>query len=247
MSVEQIPLRKVALVTGAARGIGREIAQVLSEEGIAVASADLGDVDSAQPLAGSGHTEHRVDVRSEDSCKSLVAEVLAHHGRIDYLVNNAGIVRRGPASEMSELDFKDVIEVNLVGAFLMCQAVYGALTDSRGSIVNIGSTNGFIAVPNTVGYCVSKAGIMHLSRVLALEWGSHGIRVNSVAPTIVATEMTSDVRADPTYMKEKLSSIPLGRMATPRDVANAVKFLVSEDAQMVTGQTIFVDGGVVVR
>jgi NAD(P)-dependent dehydrogenase (short-subunit alcohol dehydrogenase family) len=162
-------------------------------------------------------------------------------------VNNAGIVRRGPAATMSVEDFTTVLDINLTGTFRMSQAAYPALKETRGSVVSIGSTNGHIAVLNTVGYCVSKAGVMHLMKVLALEWAPDGIRLNAVGPTIVPTDMTSDIRVDPAYMADKMGSIPLGRMAEPQDVANAVAYLLSDASAMTTGHTIFVDGGATIH
>lgn len=239
---------RVALVTGAARGIGAQVARTLAGRGATVAQADVTDVSvwAAAPLDGA-HSRHQVDVRSAASCAALVAEVLARHGRIDHLVNNAGVVRRAPAATMAEEDFTTVLDINLTGTFRMCQAAYPALRRARGSVVNLGSTNGHIAVVNTVGYCVSKAGVMHLARVLALEWATDGIRLNAVGPTIVPTDMTSDVRDDPAYLADKLASIPLGRMAQPQDVANTVAYLLSDASAMTTGQTIFVDGGATIH
>jgi len=237
---------RVALVTGAARGIGAVIAATLAERGATVAQADVLPLDSWEAGLDGAHSRHVVDVRSEESCRALVAEVLGAHGQLDHLVNNAGIVRRGSAAETSPEEFSTVLDVNLTGTFRMAQAAYPALRATSGSVVNIGSTNGHIAVLNTVAYCVSKAGVMHLARVLALEWAPDGIRVNAVGPTIVPTDMTADVRADPAYMADKMASIPLGRMAESQDVADTVTYLLSPAAGMVTGQTVFVDGGVTI-
>ncbi|MFS8204245.1 SDR family NAD(P)-dependent oxidoreductase [Streptomyces sp. CWNU-52B] len=241
---------RVALVTGAARGIGAAIATRLAELGATVAAADLLPEDQWQDSLPDGgpHTRHHLDITSVRSCRRAVDEVVAAHGKLDHLVNNAGIVSRGPAATISEEDFGRVIDVNLTGTFRMSQAAYPALRSAGGaSVVNIGSTNGHIAVLNTLAYCVSKAGVMHMARVLALEWAPDGIRVNAVGPTIVPTAMTQDVRADGDYMAEKMASIPLGRMAGPRDVALTVAHLLSPAAAMTTGQTVFVDGGAVIH
>ncbi len=240
---------RVALVTGAAQGIGAVIAQTLSDRGARVALADLQPTDSWSHSLGLGdrHTRHTVDVTRSSSTDALVADVLAEYGRLDHLVNNAGIVRRGPAAELTDEQFTQVLDVNLVGTFRMCRAAYPALREHSGTVVNIGSTNGHIAVLNTLGYCVSKAGVMHMAKVLALEWAADGVRVNAVGPTIVPTEMTADLRVDPKYMHEKLASIPLGRMAESQDVADAVCYLLSPASAMVTGQTIFIDGGVTIH
>jgi NAD(P)-dependent dehydrogenase (short-subunit alcohol dehydrogenase family) len=235
---------RVALVTGAARGIGASIVATLAERGATVVGADVLPPDRWESDVD---TRHPVDVRSEESCAALVADVLATHGRIDHLVNNAGIVKRGPAATMSAEDFTTVLDTNLTGTFRMCRAAYPALRESKGSVVSLGSTNGHVAVLDTVGYCVSKAGVMHLMRVLALEWAADGIRLNAVGPTIVPTDMTSDVRTDETYMVDKMASIPLGRMAQPQDVANAVAYLLSDAAAMTTGHTVFVDGGATIH
>lgn len=238
---------RIALVTGAARGIGAVICKTLADRGATVAMADVLPAEQWTNDLSGPHTRHFVDVTNADSCRALIAEVTKAHGKLDHLVNNAGIVRRGPASTMSEDDFETVINVNLTGTFRMSQAAYEALKATKGTVVNIGSTNGHIAVLNTLGYCVSKAGVMHMARVLALEWAPDGIRVNAVGPTIVPTDMTDELRKDPVYMKEKMATIPLGRMAEAQDVADTITYLLSPASGMVTGQTIFVDGGVTIQ
>lgn len=234
---------RVAIVVGAARGIGAEIAALLSARGATVARADILPAHEWRDDLAERHTRHTVDIRSADSCRKLVAEVLEAHGRLDHVVNSAAIMRRSPAASMAENDFGDVLDANVTGSFRICQAGYEALRGSRGSIVLLSSTNGHIAVRNKVGYASSKAAIIHMARLLALEWAADGIRVNTVAPTLTATEMTKDLRDDPVQLAEKMASIPLGRMAEPRDVANAAAFLLSPSAAMITGQTLFVDGG----
>lgn len=234
------------IVTGAARGIGRAISDVLAERGVLVLRGDILPLDAWEDSLADEHAERRpLDVTSRASCDAFVAAAIENHGAVTGLVNNAGIVTRGPAETVEEAEFERVMDVNLKGTLRMSQAVFAPLVAAGGgAIVNLGSTNGHVAVPNTLGYCISKAGVMHMAKVLAFEWACYRIRVNAVGPTIVPTDMTRDVREDPAYMAEKMQSIPLGRMAEPLDVAHSVAFLLSDEAAMLTGQTIFVDGGV---
>lgn len=238
---------RVALVTGAARGIGAAIARRMVTEGLVTIRSDRLAPNRWEDVDGAA-TGPQLDVTDQVACRAAVERIIVDHGRLDVLVNNAGIVARGPAEDVEWDTWQRVLDVNLTGTFLLCQAAQPALAVSgAGAIVNVASTSGRIAVPNTVAYCVSKAAVIHLSGVLALEWARYGIRVNAVGPTIVPTAMTEDVRADAAYMDDKLASIPLGRMAAPDDVADAVAYLASPQAGMITGQTLFVDGGATIR
>ena len=235
---------KVAVITGAARGIGLSIAKELADRGAIIASADVLPFAEWSNDLKAPHIQYFVDITSNESCLKLIESVLADHGKVDLLVNNAGIVRRGPAHSMSEEDFTKVVDVNLNGTFRMCRAAYPALKATSGSIVNLGSTSGQAAVMNTVSYSASKAAVMFLTKVLAYEWAADNIRVNAVGPTIVPSDMTASLLSNEKYMTEKLASIPLGRVATQEDVAKSIAFLLSDDAKMITGQILFIDGGV---
>lgn len=235
---------KVAVITGAARGIGLSIAKELADRGAIIASADVLPFAEWSNDLKPPHSRYFVDISSNESCLKLIESVLADHGKVDLLVNNAGIVRRGPAHSMSEEDFTKVVDVNLNGTFRMCRAAYPALKATSGSIVNLGSTSGQAAVMNTVSYSASKAAVMFLTKVLAYEWAADNIRVNAVGPTIVPSDMTASLLSNEEYMTEKLASIPLGRVATQEDVAKSIAFLLSDDAKMITGQILFIDGGV---
>lgn len=225
---------RTALVTGGAGGIGSAIRADLTVHGYTVVAADV-------PGAGA---DVELDLRSGESCRAAVAAVRDRFGRLDLLVNNAGINARGRTEDMPEEVWQQVVDVNLNGTFRMCQAAYPVLAERGGAIVNLASTGGLVAIAGSAMYGVTKAAIIQLTKILALEWADAGIRVNAVAPTIVATSMTQDVLDNTEYMTAKLASIPLGRVVTTQEVADAVRWLASAEAAMVTGQTVAVDGGV---
>lgn len=227
----------VALVTGAGGGIGGVIRADLAEHGYTVVAADVPGAAPPEPAV-------ELDLRSGASCRAVVATVRDRFGRLDLLVNNAGVNARGRTEDMPETVWGNVVDVNLNGTFRMCQAAYPALAERGGAVVNLASTGGLVAIAGSAMYGVTKAAIIQLTRILALEWAGVGIRVNAVAPTIVATPMTADVLADTGYMTAKLATIPLGRVVTAQEVADAVRWLASAQAAMVTGQTVAVDGGV---
>ncbi|MDI2099145.1 SDR family NAD(P)-dependent oxidoreductase [Ruicaihuangia caeni] len=242
--------RPVALVTGGSGGIGRVILQELldADWNVALAGTDQTKITAAALDVSDEHRDrvsaHVVNVREQASCETLAAEVGERHGRLDALVNNAGVMVRKNALDTSVDDWDYVLSTNLTGAFLMSKACYPLLKESRnGSIVSISSTHAILAAHGSIAYSVSKAGISHLTRLLALEWAGVGIRVNAVGPTVVPSPMTDDVLADPAYRQRKFAAIPLGRPIEPEHVAAAVSYLISPAAGSTTGQTLIIDGG----
>jgi len=230
----------VALVTGATGGMGKAIVARLLKDGALVVLADLG----LEPAATETTLSVPLDVRDDDSVAAAVAAAVEHFGRLDLLVNNAGIMARRNALDTDSELFQEILDVNLTGGFRMSRAAYPHLVASgAGSIVSISSTHAFLAAKNSIAYSTSKAGISHLTRLLALEWAGVGIRVNAVAPTVVPSPMTADVLADPAYIERKMAAIPLGRPIPAEHVAAAISYLASADAASTTGQILVLDGG----
>ena len=232
---------RVALVTGAARGIGRAIAEVFAENGARVAAADLVDENAA-----AGCLALAVDVSDAASVQRAVDRVVAEFGRIDVLVNNAGILRPHPFLEFPYADWELIFKVNVHGTFLCSQAV--ALQMIRqgqgGAIVNMSSASGKKADRDESAYCASKSAIIGLTRCLALELGQYGIRANVILPGATDTEMLRDLIEKVAGVREELlARTPLGKMATPRDQANAALFLASDLASHITGEQLVVSGG----
>jgi NAD(P)-dependent dehydrogenase (short-subunit alcohol dehydrogenase family) len=241
---------QVCLVTGAARGLGRAIALALAHAGADVALG-LRDATTADDLVeeigamGRRTLALPMDVTDLEQVTSAVDRVVEHFGRLDLLVNNAGIGPQNPAEEVRIEDFDRTVAVNLKGTFFASQAAGRVMIrQGHGRIVNLSSQAGFVALPGEAVYCMTKAGIAHLTKCLAIEWGAHGITVNAVAPTFIATPGTEAALDDPRFradVEERIAG--LHRIGRPVDVAGAVVFLASPAASLITGETIMIDGG----
>jgi 3-oxoacyl-[acyl-carrier protein] reductase len=238
---------KVAVVTGAAQGIGLELARVLASEGASVVIADVnleGVVRAATQLAAKGTTATPVqcDVTSESDVTSLIANAVSQLGRVDIMVNNAGITRDATLRKMSLADFRSVIDVHLQGAWLGTRAAAAAMREQEmGSIINMSSISGKVGNIGQTNYSAAKAGIVGLTKAAAKELAHVGVRVNAIQPGLIRTSMTEAMR--PEIWDQKLKEIPLGRAGEPTDVANAALFLASDLSSYVTGAVLEVAGG----
>ncbi|NMB24702.1 MAG: 3-oxoacyl-[acyl-carrier-protein] reductase [Firmicutes bacterium] len=238
---------KVAIVTGGARGIGQAIALHLAEAGAHVAICDVqSGIETVARIEELGRTALalQVDITRESQVKDAVEQIMAKWGRIDILVNNAGITRDGLLLRMKESDWDAVLDVNLKGAFLFSQAVLRPMLKQReGRIINIASVVGLMGNPGQANYAASKAGLIGFSKSLAREVASRGVTVNCIAPGFIISDMTDVLTEE--QKKVLMDQVPLGDMGLPKDVASAVAFLASPDARYITGQTVNVDGGLV--
>ncbi len=240
----------VALVTGASRGIGRAIALELAAAGALVvvnyaSSPEAADAVVAEITAAGGQAwSHQANVAEEEQVEAMVKAVLAKQGRLDVLVNNAGITRDGLLMRMKTADWQSVIDLNLTGVFLCTRAVSRSMLKARsGRIINITSVVALIGNPGQANYSAAKAGVIGLTRSSAAEFASRGVTVNAVAPGFIESDMTAELDKEPI-----LKAIPLGRMGQPGEVASAVRFLAADPAAAyMTGQVLQVDGGMVMR
>ncbi|MBD3235190.1 MAG: 3-oxoacyl-[acyl-carrier-protein] reductase [Candidatus Eisenbacteria bacterium] len=242
---------QVAIVTGSARGIGKAIAAGLAARGADVVISDV-DIDGAQATAqeisalGRRSLAQQCDVAQRAAVEQLVQTTVSELGRLDILVNNAGITRDGLLVRMSEEQWDRVLDINLKGTFLGCQAAAKVMMRQRaGKIVNVASITGLIGNPGQANYSASKAGVVALTKTVAKELAPRGINVNAVAPGFIATEMTAEMseKAQAAFLEQ----IPLRRAGTPEDVAEVVCFLASAAADYITGECLVVDGGLTMR
>src|SRR3712207_5243009 len=241
---------QIAVVTGAGRGIGHAIALRLASEGARIASVSrteanaqktADEINAARPDAAKAYA---VDVSDHAAVQQVGARILEDFGRVDILVNNAGVTRDGLSMRMSTDDWDTVLNTNLKGAFNFVQAIQRPMIKQRsGRIINISSVIGLIGNAGQANYAASKAGLIGFTKSLAREMASRGITVNALAPGLIETDMTSVLSDD--VRKNILSKIPLGALGQPDDIASMVAFLASAEAKYITGQTIAVDGGMV--
>lgn len=246
---------QVALVTGAAGGIGGLASRVLAEAGAHVALADLdgGAADlMAEKLASEGlaTSAYQVDVTDEQEVSQAIEAIIAAHGRIDVLINNAGTAKRMPSEDMPLDEWQRVIDVNLTGVFLCAREAGKHMLDAgRGSVVNLASIMGHVggALYGNIAYHASKGAVVNLTRALAVEWGGRGVRVNAIAPTFVETPFTENLLSDPAMRSAIEAATPMGRIARVDDLAGAILYLSSSASALVTGHSLAVDGGWLAR
>ena len=233
------------IVTGGAQGIGEACVRRFAAEGAQAVIADVDDLRGKALAQELGAMYVRCDVGDKLQVDALVAQALAAHGRIDVLVNNAGIFRAADFLDVTEADFDAVLRVNLKGSFLAGQAVARAMaTAGGGAIVNMSSVNGVLAIPNIASYNVSKGGVNQLTRVMALALADRNIRVNAVAPGTIATELAANAVLTSDEAKTKIMSrTPMKRLGEPSEIADVVAWLASDAASYVTGEIVTVDGG----
>ncbi len=240
---------KIAIVTGSRRGIGRSITLELAKEGAKVVVSDI-DLKECQNVCdeikktGSDAIAVKCDVSKKRDVDAMVKKTIQKFKRIDILVNNAGVFLMKPFVQMTEKNWDFVLDINLKGVFLCANAVAKQMVKQKGGkIISIASIAGEVGFMNSSAYCASKAGIINLTKELAMELSPHNINVNVVAPGVIATKMTEDMLKDKKTKEVLLANTPLGRMGNPEEIGKAVIFLASNDSNFITGHTLVVDGG----
>lgn len=240
---------KRVLVTGAGRGLGRALADALADRG-AVVFGTSRDAETAAAIAERYNTIPLIlDAQDLDGAQHFIETLTGEVGLLDALVNNAGVNIPKPSTEVTSTEWNTVVETNLSGPFFLSTAVARTwvATSTPGVIVNIASQAGIVAIEERAAYGASKAGLIHLTKVLAAEWAQAGIRVNGIAPTFVRTEMTASTLDRKDFAELLLARIPMGRFGEPEDLIGATVFLLSDASAFVTGQTLLVDGGYTLR
>ncbi len=239
--------KPIALVTGAAQGIGYACAEALAEDGARVVLSDIKEdgVTAAAAKLGGDALPHVCDMGDADQVTAMFDRIESEVGPVSILVNNAGIALPGEFLETPLENVRKVIDVNLVGVFLATQRSAKTMIAHgiEGSIINMSSINAIVSIPQIPTYCATKGGIMQLTKATALALAPHNIRVNAVGPGSVDTEMMAGVNANPEAMARLMSRTPLKRVGTPREIGDVVAFLASKKASYITGETIYVDGG----
>jgi NAD(P)-dependent dehydrogenase (short-subunit alcohol dehydrogenase family) len=237
---------RIALITGGGSGIGEGIAHGMAKAGARVLVADMNGAAAervVQALGGDA-VAYTLDVTDRDACDALAAAIRRDVGAISVLVNNAGIIRRGKVDDArTRADWDATMAVNLDGPYNMTTAFLSQLTETKGAVINIGSVQSFVALPNSAAYTTSKGGVRALTKALAIELSPLGVRVNAIGPGLIATPLNASARQNPDYMRNFQNRIPLGRIGEPADIAGPAVFLASDLARYVTGVTLPVDGG----
>jgi NAD(P)-dependent dehydrogenase (short-subunit alcohol dehydrogenase family) len=239
---------KTALVTGAAQGLGREIALALARSGASLVLSDIQspeDTAAAVEETGVPWIAVPADITDEDQVKALAERSGSEWGKVDILINNAGVSQLSytATEDLSKAEWETIIGINLTGTFLVCKHVGKKMIAGGGSIVNIATTAGITGVPRAPAYCASKAGVILLTKSLALEWARYHIRVNAVAPHYLETPLTEGLRASEKVYAGLVKQIPMGRFGKPSEIAGAVLFLASQASTYTTGTVIVADGG----
>jgi len=238
---------KVAIVTGASQGLGREIAIGLSKVGAKVVATDIKDTsDTIKEIKKQNQNAigMKADISNKSDVESLVDKTIDNFGQIDILVNNAGILRMGKAEEMDKKDWDKVIDVNLTGQFLCAQSVgKQMIKQGHGKIINISSIAALSGYANSAVYSASKAGVLLMTKTLAVEWGKYNINVNAICPGVFETGMTDDLLEDESFQKMIKENVPLERHAKPKELVGTVVYLASKASDYVTGSALVIDGG----
>ena len=239
--------KPLAIVTGGAQGIGLACAQALANDGARIILADINanEVHAAADKMGDGTVAMVCDMGDTDQIDTMYDEIESKHGPLSILVNNAGVANPGDFLETTIEQFRQVIDINLVGVFLSLQRAAKSMVAHKieGSIVNMSSINAVVAIPTIAAYCSSKGGVMQLTKSASLALAPHNIRVNAVGPGSIDTAMLAGVNANPEAMKMVMSRTPMQRIGSAKEIGDTVAFLASSKASYITGETIYVDGG----